>query len=62
MPRISVTTLGAEAGLTEEQLRAMGNWVSNKSMEGYIRLKGKKLNGLQEAIAKHLEVRSAGSM
>ena len=62
VPRISAATLAAEAGLTEEQIRAMGNWVNSKSMRGYIRVQGNKLKSLQKKIAKHVDGSSTGKM
>ena len=50
MPRISIATLAVKAGLTGEQLKKLGNWMAAASAEGYVRLRGKDLKGLQHQI------------
>ena len=55
VPRITIATFGANAGLTHEQLLKLGNWLSSVSAEGYVRMKGKDLKTLQQQIIHHLD-------
>jgi len=53
--RISSATTAAKAGASQSELKAMGNWNSDKTADAYVRLKLRDLNSVHAKMAKALQ-------
>jgi len=54
--RITAATIASRAGLSMEELKRIGNWVSSESTSHYVRLTGKDTMKVQSKIRNHLEI------
>ena len=57
--RITAASIASRAGMTSKELKLIGSWLTDKSVDTYVRLKVKDVAKAQTKLVKHLKLGSS---